>query len=75
MTAQTGNEPGPPQNGAHLTRRQSCQTARLARAPYPSYALGNGEEAGFWAQLEEREFGRLALEADHLFDTSYQWAP
>jgi hypothetical protein len=28
-------------------------------------------EATFWRQIEEREFGRLALEADHLFDTSY----
>lgn len=27
----------------------------------------------FWARYEEREFGRLALEADHLFDASYSW--
>jgi hypothetical protein len=27
-------------------------------------------EAARWALLEEREFGRLAQEADHLFDTS-----
>jgi len=28
----------------------------------------------YWAQIEEREFGRLAQEADHLFDTSQPWA-
>jgi hypothetical protein len=33
-----------------------------------------GEEAAFWAYLEGREEGRLAQEADHLFDTSYAWA-
>jgi hypothetical protein len=31
------------------------------------------DEASFWAQLEEREYGRLSLEVDHLFDTSYTW--
>jgi hypothetical protein len=33
-----------------------------------------GEEAALWTRLEEREEGRLAIEADHLFDTSYTWA-
>jgi len=32
------------------------------------------EERVYWVQIEEREFGRLAQEADHLFDTSYAWA-
>lgn len=31
-------------------------------------------EAAFWAYLEDLEEGRIALEADHLFDTSYAWA-
>lgn len=31
-------------------------------------------EAEVWTRLEEREYGRLALEADYLFDTSYPWA-
>ena len=35
---------------------------------------GDAEEAAFWAHLEDREEGRVALEADHLFDTSYPWA-
>ena len=30
-------------------------------------------EAAHWQYLEEREFGRLAQEADHLFDTSLTW--
>jgi hypothetical protein len=28
----------------------------------------------YWRQFEEREDGRLAQEADHLFDTSFAWA-
>lgn len=32
------------------------------------------EEVTFWTRLEDREEGRLAVEADHLFDTSYAWA-
>lgn len=32
------------------------------------------EEDAFWTRLEDREEGRLAIEADHLFDTSYAWA-
>jgi len=31
-------------------------------------------ERTYWAAAEEREFGRLAQEADHRFDTSYLWA-
>jgi len=31
------------------------------------------EERVYWAQIEEREFGRLVQETDHLFDTSYAW--
>lgn len=31
-------------------------------------------EETFWARLEDREEGRLAIEADHFFDTSYAWA-
>lgn len=32
------------------------------------------EEEAFWAHLEECEEGRIAQEADHLFDTSFEWA-
>ena len=31
-------------------------------------------ERRYWAAAEEREFGHLAQETDHLFDTSYLWA-
>jgi hypothetical protein len=31
-------------------------------------------EAAFWRRLEEREYGRFAMEADYLFDPSYPWA-
>lgn len=31
-------------------------------------------EAAFWARCAEYDDGRLAQEADHLFDTSYPWA-
>ena len=50
---------------------------RPTRPPRPrTYLPGrdSAEERGYWAQIEEREFGRLAQEADHLFDTSQPWA-
>ena len=31
-------------------------------------------ERTYWEVAEEREFGRLVQETDHLFDTSYPWA-
>ncbi len=49
----------------HNMRRPLFRTAQV---------VARRTEAGFWRQIEEREFGRLALEADHLFDTSYSWA-
>jgi CelD/BcsL family acetyltransferase involved in cellulose biosynthesis len=36
----------------------------------PTRARLTPAEAARWQRLEEREFGRLAQEADHLFDTS-----
>ena len=36
--------------------------------------VASREEEVFWRQLEEREEGRVAQEADHLFDTSFAWA-
>lgn len=32
------------------------------------------DDPAFWDHLEAREEGRLAQEADHLFDTSAPWA-
>jgi hypothetical protein len=37
-------------------------------------ARSDADEAALWAHLENHEEGRVALEADHLFDTSYAWA-
>ena len=65
------------------TQRQSHEPAR-AQPGRPRAALcrmttdrpsdREAEEAAFWARLEDREEGRLAIEADHLFDTGYAWA-
>lgn len=62
LSRQAHNAKSPQARGA----RRAAQT-REAQQPEP------GEEA-FWARLEEREEGRAAQEADHLFDTSYSWA-
>jgi len=35
--------------------------------------LPKSAEASLWARLEQHDEGRLAQEADHLFDTSYPW--
>lgn len=55
---------GPPHR--NVSRRRLGTGAALP-------ARSDAEEATFWARLEEREEGRVALEADHLFDTSYAW--
>ena len=36
--------------------------------------LGDAGEMSLWLRLEDHEEGRLAIEADHLFDSSYAWA-
>ena len=72
MAASTGSDAPQPEDQPLPARRsrkaQHRQAHRPARQGQP------GDEASFWVQLEEREEGRLALEADHLFDTSYPWA-
>lgn len=64
---------------AQPRRGQTPIVRRRSRARYRRLTnevpVTNSEEAGLWACLEEREEGRLAQEADHLFDTSYAWAP
>jgi hypothetical protein len=41
----------------------------------PSHAtIPFADDDTFWIALEEREEGRAALEADHLFDTSFDCA-
>jgi hypothetical protein len=72
MAASTGSDAPQPETRSRRVRRS--RTSQESQADRPVNKGRPGDEAGFWAQLEEREFGRLALEADHLFDTSYPWA-
>ncbi|GAB4448915.1 MAG: hypothetical protein OHK0015_53840 [Chloroflexi bacterium OHK40] len=71
MAASTGSDAPQPEGQSHPARRG--RAAQHRRPHRPESQEGPGNETGFWAQLEEREEGRLALEADHLFDTSYPW--
>lgn len=72
MAQSTGSDaPQPEARSGRVGRRRP---ARHREAHLPESHERPSDEAGFWAQLEEREEGRLALEADHLFDTSYLWA-
>lgn len=72
MSTPTCEESDPPNDGR---RRVARRLARVRR-----YLSGKAQisvhqaEEEVWRRLEEREYGRLALEADHLFDTSYPWA-
>lgn len=74
MSASTSSElhpaaselPAGPPHDSLIRRRQGTGAALPARTEI--------EDATFWARLEDSEEGRVALEADHLFDTSYAWA-
>lgn len=72
MTASTGSDS--PQSETRSRRVRRSRSSQENQADRPVSKGRPGDEAGFWAQLEECEFGRLALEADHLFDTSYPWS-
>lgn len=74
MSASPCSEPHLPASESQLTsRRRSMPTQCLPTTPHNT-TLSDAEEASFWARFEEREDGRLAQEADHLFDTSFPWA-
>ncbi|MEI8305485.1 MAG: hypothetical protein WCF99_00335 [Chloroflexales bacterium] len=64
----------PPSLHPHLPARARRYRHRrrspMVVAHAPIITRPRPAEAARWAQLEEREFGRLAQEADHLFDTS-----
>ena len=72
MAASTGSDAPQPEYRSPRARR--IQTSQESQAARPVVQGLPHDDWGFWAQLEEREEGRLALEADHLFDTSYLWA-
>ena len=74
MAAGPSSDPQPPEDGPHPAYRNRPPAAQSTRTPRRTTTRSANEDAGFWACLEERELGRLALEADHLFDTSYPWA-
>lgn len=63
----------PPSRQAHQAKSRQARGTRRAAQTREAQQPEPVEEA-FWARLEEREEGRVAQEADHLFDTSYSWA-
>jgi hypothetical protein len=64
--------PQPRRSRRGINRRSA---RRRPRAPQALCKLpGPGDDNALWSRLEECEEGRLAQEADHLFDTSYAWA-
>lgn len=68
--------PGKAANQLRRVRRQAGRRRRRTRRnrfTTMQTTVSYAEEA-FWRRLEEREEGRLALEADHLFDTGFTWA-
>lgn len=73
MSASTSSD----HNGSLQQRSMRRRHPASKRRMHVSTAIpdhGDQAERAFWARLEEREDGRFALEADHLFDTSYPWA-
>ena len=73
MSMSPGSEQSP-----SLRRPRRFSRRRMLITPCsPRFSRARSEdtdEAAFWKQLEEREEGRHAQEADHLFDTSAPWA-
>ena len=60
----------PHQSIAARVRRYRRRRRCALSVTTPANARIAPAEAARWQHLEEREFGRLAQEADHLFDTS-----
>ena len=59
-----------PARARRYRHRRRCPIAAFHT---PTVVRPRPAEAAHWQYLEEREFGRLAQEADHLFDTSLTW--
>lgn len=68
--------PGRATSQVRSVRRQTARRRRRMRHHLFSIRqpAARRKENVFWRQLEARDEGRLAQEADHLFDTSYTWA-
>lgn len=73
MSASTSSELHPPVAETPADLQHSNERGGRLRRGAAILARSDADEAAFWAHLEEREEGRVALEADHLFDTSYGW--
>jgi hypothetical protein len=59
----------------HVRRQKGRRRRKMHRNLFSiAHGMASHTEETFWRQLEEREEGRLAQEADHLFDTSFAWA-
>jgi len=74
MSASSRNELLPSAPDAPTGSQHRTVIMRHFRTGATIPARSEAEETAFWAQLEEREEGRFALEADHLFDSGYDWA-
>lgn len=68
------HEPVPlqPQPAQPATRRKT--QASFLQQNTDAVTEQSSAEIAFWERLEEYEEGRIAHEADHLFDTSFDWA-
>lgn len=64
----------PQASGADRAHRRRRTQRRPQTRVGKTNAASACAETVFWARLEDREEGRIATEADHLFDTSYTWA-
>jgi len=73
MSTAHGRNAPQPQRRAHRFCRNRTLIGRCSTSTRRSRKHNATDDLAFWAQLEAREEGRLALEADHLFDTSYCW--
>lgn len=65
--------PGRRQRQPALQRRQLRRLRQMPRPNPTSKTTVETLEDARWRRLEEQEYGRLATEADHLFDTNYTW--
>lgn len=74
MSASPSSELHPPVPEAPAAPQLRTVIRRRLRTVAALPAPSDVEEAAFWAHLEDREEGRVALEVDHLFDTSYAWS-
>jgi len=74
MSPPSSRTPHQPTSAPSPARRRPTRRPRRPRPSTHMPGRDSAEERVYWAQIEEREFGRLAQETDHLFDSSAPWA-